>query len=300
MESPGTMSCPVRSVVVPPRKPTESPAERTIPVKSVVVPEICLMSIEPTVMTPPRKVRPPAWTLPASPSIANTLEAAALSMNQVVLAISMVELAVGSPMLSKVVSTSAAVGCQARPLDAEEEAVRTRLSAPTGKSNQSVPSDTMRSPRVGVVEAMSLSSSSYAWVSVPIVNPRLPIAVLVEERSSKLLAERSSKLLAARRSPLPVPKVKKSYPVGEVVEAMRASPVAPWETTTQAEPVAAMRLPLVVLNAANTSKSASHAWVSVPMVRPKLPMAVLVEERSVKLLAASSKSWVRSVEVAVK
>ena len=40
---------------------------------------------------------------------------------------------------------------------------------------------------------------------------------------------------------------------------------------------------------AKISKSVSYAWTSVPMVRPRIPMAVEVEDRSERLLSAAIK-----------
>ena len=77
--------------------------------------------------------------------------------------------------------------CHAIPLEAEEEATKTKLSVPTARSNQSVPSEVKRSPLVGVVLARSLNSSSYACTSVPMVRPKLPMAVEVAPRSVRLL-----------------------------------------------------------------------------------------------------------------
>jgi len=110
--------------------------------------------------------------VPASPSMTNVEDAPAVSMVQVVEANSMVEEVVGSVIASKAVAPVDGAGCQARPFDAEEEAVSTQSFVPTAKSTQSVPSETIRSPMVGVVEAMSRSSSSYAWTSVPMVRPK--------------------------------------------------------------------------------------------------------------------------------
>ena len=85
-------------------------------------------------------------------------------------------------------------------------------------------------------------------------------------------------------SPLPPPMPMKSYPVTEFAEAIKASPSLPIETTIQSELLATIIFPAVVLNPAKVSRFASYAWVSAPMVRPKFPMAVEVEFKSVRLL----------------
>ena len=98
-----TSKAKVRSVDVPESSLMEEPLMTTVPVRSVVVPETCLMSMVPTVMIPFKKVRPPAMTVPVSPSISKVEEDPAESMVNVVEAISMVEEEVGSAIWSRAV-----------------------------------------------------------------------------------------------------------------------------------------------------------------------------------------------------
>ena len=185
-------------------------------------------------------MRPPAWTLPASPSMTNVLEAPAVSIVHVVEANSRVEEAVGSPSASSV-TVSLPTASQAKPLEAEEEAIKTRPFVPTAKSNQSVPSETMRSPLVGVVEAMSRSSSSYACTSVPMVRPRLPMAVVVAAKSERLFAATSKvrvrSVLVPEKLVIASPGTM-SCPVKSVVVPEKLAMVSPGSMTVPVKSVA--------------------------------------------------------------
>ena len=74
-------------------------------------------------------------------------------------------------------------------------------------------------------------------------------------------------------------------PFAAVEEAVSTKPFVPTPNATQSELVATIMFPPVALNAAKVSRFASNAWVSAPMVRPKLLIAVLVACKSERLLA---------------